>query len=416
MKPRTCTAAALLTVWLGSMAVGSTITASLEKCRSANASIVANPNNGSLADIDLAFERAKAFKLAQCKDAEIAAKRLEEKQKVLESAINNADSAAAAATGRADKAVELQLASLGDARNQLWAIPNDPNDTNNKRFQEALVRFATSDQNIQSLSQTWDSIFAPLAGSPFKIMMDATDDEEFPTDARQFIQDYLDQIPPYLLGRGPAPREKLDFVFAQSDLSKWSAQLKKVVYAKPIKQRADKSLNQSLDPDVVETQAKVIRRAALSRFFNRNLTWGQMAGASGACSLARATLTIQIASLEDLVRLSPDRLRVAVSKITQPDIVDRKSLISNLRCDPSVDPKNLKSALRRWTRVLPDICAGKAPDIDVKVKSLLSDINIFLGDAGQPPADDTELTEAIGQELWSNGYDLATEFCAAGAK
>jgi hypothetical protein len=416
MMPRICIAAALLAIWLGSMAIGSTITASLEKCRSAKASIVANPNNGSLAEIDLAFERAKAFKLDQCKDAEIAAKRLEEKEKVLKSAVNNVDSAAAAATGRADKAVESQLASLVDARNQLWSIPNDPNDANNKRFQQALARFSESDQNIQSLSQTWESIFAPLPGSPFTIMMDATSDEEFPADAKQFIQDYLDRIPPYLLGKGAAPREKLDFVFSQSSLSKWSTQLKKVIYAKPIKQRADKSLNQSLDPDVVETQAKVVRRAELARFFNRNLTWGQIAGASGACSLAKETLTYQIASLENLVRLSPDRLRVAVSKITQPDIVDRRSFISNLRCDPSVDSKNLNDALRRWTRVLPGICAGKAFDIDLKVKSLLSDINIFLGDAGQPTADGTQLMDAIGQELWSNGYDLATEFCPTGAK
>ena len=390
----------------------------LAKCRSSSVIPKINVNPATtVLEVERIFEAARNAKLQGCGGAFQAVEKLETKVKDLSSAMAHADEAMADATARADGAIDAELTVLSEDLKQLWAVPNEPNDDNNKVLNEKVDNFDVFDRQRANLASHWNSLFAPVPGSPLDIVKAGAADKDFSAEAKQNIQIYLNGIPAYLLGEGPAPTGKLDFLASRGKMARdMGVAEKQKEYGQPIVGRADQSLEQTLEPAVAQARANVIRTKIMERFGNHTGAWAQLASASGACLLAKDVLSDQLAVLQGAEQVAPENLKSALIQVLASDIRARKDLVARANCDAKKDDALLTVALQRWQSHLSGICAHANPTAASEVKAYLNDIPSYFSDRQTVKSpNDIKQMSYLGQEIWSRGYDLAVAICTRGS-
>src|SRR5262249_36892669 len=145
-----------------------------------------------------------------------------------------------------DDRVNSFLSELDKVLVEIRSIPNHVSKENNTRMQAVDQRVGTLHTETLNFDESWDTLFRPKIGSPLDVILSLAREENISDDARNALHEYAQRIPPYLRGQGPAPRDKLNFLKSQDNLTVWSARLKAARYTSEVRDRDSRALHDGL--------------------------------------------------------------------------------------------------------------------------------------------------------------------------
>lgn len=374
--------------------------------------------NASVEHLEAAIETAKSQKGASCAKAEASVRRLENLASKLEYSIAQVKPALEESLSRGDKVVNDQLAKLNIQLQTLRSIPEAPGKVNRERIVDIRSQSATTNTDILKLNQNWDGVFKPKQDSPLEVINTLAKDQILSGEVRNNLLDFLKKIPPYLLGNGPAPREKIEFLQRQNTITQQSITLKETLYSKPIRDEANRNIQEGLSPEVVINKALVIRQNLLKEFLPYDvtcsngstlwgsscITWASEARRSGACTLAAQKVRFQLNAIKNTITLANEKVKPTLTSTLENDINSRVQFLSETNCSQKNDHITLLLSLAEMQNILPVICRNRAPDIDEKVNGLIADISNYINFAEAVNQKDRDSFHNVGAHLWSFAF------------
>jgi hypothetical protein len=196
---------------------------------------------------------------------------------------------------------------------------------------------------------------------------------------------------------------------SQAQLAQRAIRLKLEDYVRPIREHADKTLRESLTPDLIAINAEEVRINLIRRFSFRTMAWAMLARQSGACLLAKEAISEQLATLNAAIGLVPEEAREVLNSRLTSDKGIRQAFLSQTHCDLDAEIRSQARNLERLKGHLSSLCQNTTPDVDSIISALTTDISAFLVESPKQNSNENiSLMHMIGSELWSRGYYLAT--------
>jgi hypothetical protein len=392
------------------------------------ASSVTVNEHAPIREIERAISEAKQQKEAACSDLNEALKKRERALSGLKAAFDSVGSDIAGTFSRVQNRTSGELNKLKDQISSLQSIPNDPNDLNNQRLKEVGRGYSNSLLQIAGLDKNWDLLFLPISGGSTDQIVKAIGSEDLPDEAKGALSDFLDRLPPFLIGKGPAPRQQIEFIKAQSVVVKQSIALKDERYSRQIRVDAGHDLRAAIQPEAISSFVFAVRKGVIDGFGYQDVgcipgpwirncsTWAIEARSSGACQLARDKVDAQLKTISAAVENSPEEIKNPLSQTFQAEVSERKRFLNQTSCHLESDLDLLDKSLGKWHHVIGEFCKASAPDLQILVSGLLLDIDAY---AKIRPTivnvDDLRSARVIGERLWDRGYYLSTA-CAGGSQ
>ncbi|MER8836801.1 hypothetical protein [Mesorhizobium sp. M0909] len=360
------------------------------------------------AETERKIEQAQVDRVRACGAAEDALAQNEKRVRAMKQAVDKLPAAVHQPDQRADRLVRAELQSAKEIIQQLDTIPNEVTDDNNKLLHGVDGVLSGLSRRSMDLAAYWNQIFLPEPGGPLDIVEMASRNPEVSETAREQYADYLRRLPAYLIGRGPAPRQRVELLQLYVELAGQAAQLKTKTYTMTERRRISEQLQAELDPEVADSLAKSVATKLQRDESYRNSTWARAALIAGACTLARSVVTEQASAVNAALELAPSSARSSFDSALATRLAEKRSFVEQAVCDRPHDLLLLHPSLARWQRTLPQLCAGAGSGVQARMEESLADIaSYFEYRNSLSGRDELEILQDFGEELWSRGHYVA---------
>lgn len=373
--------------------------------------------NSSPAQVNADVAAAQADRRRICALAEKATAEMEEKAGRLAAASAQAGHAMEKTLSDAGNLVTDQLNSFEQTLTWLKQIPNNLSLANNALMEDASQQLADHTARVSNLDSSWDSLFNPKPGGALDVIAKMDGDEDLPEGVRGDLDTYLKRIPPYLLGKSPAPREKIEFLLTQENVLVLAFSNKSLEYTRSVRQEGDGILQQTIGPRALRDRATAVRTKLRKRFGYKTPVWAEEAVRAGACNSAVEEMAQQSSAMTIAVSLVLPVLKELLQTTLAKDIHARQAFLDRTRCSPAGDSLQLVSSLARAETELPTNCSSAPADVKEDIVGLTAEMSAardLMSQSGIPIARRQALL-VIGQELWNRGYNYQRT-CLRGGK
>jgi DNA repair ATPase RecN len=370
------------------------------------------PNTPDLQDDPDVFEqqiaKAMAGKNQVCKKADELLRRRERAVEDLKNVtagltLEEIDSPLAANRKR----IEQHIERLQEIADSLSKIPDEVNAANNALFKTQNNLLLVIKAETAKLADTWDLLFLPTPNGPLAKALAFPSAPDLPEMLLASLHNYLNRLPPYLLGKGPAPRQDLESLQKADFLTSRIQELKNVNYVAKEKANLKGELQQALTPDYLRAKAVALRESMLRHFGNHTPNWARLAGAAGACESARSELSDQLDVLNTAVTQSPETFRPYVQQSMQKELDARNSALAQFQCNFETDSPRLSAYLGLLLQELPQACAHATPRRQEEIRMTISDISSWRANiASFQTVLEQRAFDFVGSDLWTSGMDL----------
>jgi hypothetical protein len=295
--------------------------------------------------------------------------------------------------------VESELDTLSKWLASLRAVPDQVNDENSVKLRKLDDQFKDSVRRAEEIEKNWDELNNAPLGSNVENLEELAHSTNLPQQAKDAIESYLGKLPPYLLGKGPAPREQLDFLNRQLEMVGHAQEIKSREYTAAIRHDLSNQLGKGLSGDLLTAQASFVHLALLKDFGGRTLLWARTAVSQGACSLARESMLEQINTLEHSIQDAPDNLRAVLANELQLEIQNRHAFLDTNICSDNLS--RLSQFLQISDAMLVEACARLNEQSESQ--GIQNDIGVWqrhTDTADMSPAERDAMI-GIGEDLWN---------------
>ncbi|MGE0633085.1 MAG: hypothetical protein AB7O96_11790 [Pseudobdellovibrionaceae bacterium] len=404
----------LLLGFLTSLAFASSpLELSVEQCQRSG---ILKLNDGlSIDQIDEAIERAKFQKEADCDQALTDVNELEKASTELKYSSEAVGTALEKAISRGDSAVNSKLAEY-DQQLQLLKKMNPPS---RLEIQNLESSYLLKGKEVTNLEISWDQLFRPEAGGPVERLAKLSYSPLLPQEVRVGVEEYLNSVPPYLLGKGSAPREKIDFLKRQEKLVGQVLVVAQRAYHQTHVEEANRNIEKSLSAELANSIAASARMQLLRKFSYKiahcgssNLStgncspWAVEARKSGACRMAEEVVKYQLNAFQSAIDTATPGLKASLAATFSTEIEARKQFLTETSCSQSPDERSIIKSLVQLQRTLPLFCDRKSSDIAERAQGLLVDIEVLLSLVDKLQGEQRKAIYNLAQELWTQGYFL----------
>jgi hypothetical protein len=310
--------------------------------------------------------------------------------------------------------VDARLQALELKLKQLRAIPNSGSSENSARLREMDGQLTQEQKAKEQLDSSWDSLQDSSKEGKLADLIKLKSDPQLPVNARISIDAYLTKLPPYLLGKGKAPREKIAFLDSQLRLVTRAVQIKNLDYSAHVRNQVKLDLHKDLSEDLLAARAGAIRDSLLAQFGRATPSWASLiANPQGACALAREEMADQIRALKSAMATSGPSIQIALQKEIEPEIAERSLVMKSLPCDQTTDAQRLIKSLKRQESRLA-VCNSKIAMIRKDAEGLKNDLHNWLAAAkDQRAISRLDGFQDFGESLWNVASNLIQK-CSRG--
>lgn len=359
----------------------------------------ASPSSLDPDEFEEVLEKEMAAKEQACKKAEQILSEKENQSSALRANIAEISaSKLSEIVEKAELSVNAQLESLTRLLREMRSIPNEVSRENNLALQSLRQRLESTRKNAASLESRWDESHRLPTDHPLARLLIGR--SQLPPQAQSALNKYLDRLPPYLTGKAPAPRKKIQFLQQKLEVSRRALDGKNIDYTAETRGESRSKLRENLSPEKLAARAESIRAALLQRFGHRTSSWLKLASLAGACPLAQHYASNQTAMMKESIKLAGAALKPILEIALAADLRARELAA----CRPEVDEPRLQLSLTQSLRALASACGNseeaKVLGLDIREWQALPKTQFRL--------DERSALHAIGEELWQRSQQLIT--------
>ncbi len=303
---------------------------------------------------------------------------------------------------KAEAMIDVRLHSLENTLTKMRSIPNQGSSENNAQLRDIDTQLSSEQTLKADLEENWDKLHDSSRQGKLGELIKLKDNDALPAGVKSSIAIYLRTLPPYLIGEGKAPRDKINFLNDQIRLSKMAANTKNLQYTAALRNQIKTDIHKNLGVDALAARASAIRDAMLAEFGSHNPSWAnQIAYPQGACRFAREKMILQQSALKQAIILSGSIIQQSLEQELKSEVDERTLVLASLQCNPAQDSLRLVKTLQRQESRLSH-CASKDESIRKDAEGIGNDIHTWLEHtATSRPQSEQEYFQSFGEDLWN---------------